>query len=164
MGTRLAPSFANIYMSHFEKEHVYTHDLQPTVWYRFIDDVFMIWDHGRDELDRFIRHLNSASENITFSSEVSETNLNFLDVTVSVESSKLKTELYTKPTDRNTYLPYNSAHPQHCMKGLRYGQFLRIRRICSDDDDFKRHSAKKVGTTQLSKRTAPGLSHESLQQ
>ena len=30
------------------------------------------------------------------------------------------------------------------MRGLPYGQFLRIRRICSDDENFKRHAAKKA--------------------
>ena len=56
----------------------------------------------------------------------------------------LKTDLYIKPTDRNTYLPFASAHPKHCMRGLPYGQFLRIRRICSNDEDFEKHAAKKA--------------------
>ena len=51
MGTRLAPSFANIFMNHFEKVHVYTYPLQPNAWYRYIDDIFMIWNHGHDELN-----------------------------------------------------------------------------------------------------------------
>ena len=50
-----------------------------------------------------------------------------------------------KPTDRNTYLPYISAHPKHCMKGLPYGQFLRIRRICTRTTDFEKHAARKAG-------------------
>ena len=48
-----------------------------------------------------------------------------------------------KPTDRNTYLPYDSAHPRHCMRGLPYGQFLRIRRICTRITDYELHAAKK---------------------
>ena len=45
---------------------------------------------------------------------------------------------------RNTYLPYNSAHPHHCMKGLPYGQFLRIRRICGKTEDYEHHAALKA--------------------
>ena len=82
MGTRLAPSFANIFMYHFEKENVYPYFLQPAVWYRYIDDIFMVWNHGLDELNKSIEHLNTSSENITFSSETSKTELNFLDVKI----------------------------------------------------------------------------------
>ena len=144
MGTRLAPSFANLYMYHFVDLYVYPYHLQPKVWYRYIDDIFMIWEHGKSELDSFIKHRNDCNKNITFSSEISENQLNFLDVTVKSINNRIVTDLYTKPTDRNTYLPYDSAHPKHCMKGLPYGQFLRIRRICSRDSDFEHHAAKKA--------------------
>ena len=43
MGTRVAPSYANIFMSSFEDKYVYDYHLQPLVWYRYIDDVFCIW-------------------------------------------------------------------------------------------------------------------------
>ena len=104
----------------------------------------MVWNHGRHELMKFIEHLNSSNDRITFSSEISKTSLNFLDVTVKLTDSQITTDLYIKPMDKNTYLPYDSAHPKHCMKGLPYGQFLRIRRICSAPTDFERHSAQKA--------------------
>ena len=144
MGTRLAPSFANIYMNHFENAHVYNYHLEPNAWFRYIDDIFMVWNHGKDELTKFVNHLNNACESISFSTEISEISLNFLDFTVRKIQNRLETDLYVKPTDRNTYLPYNSAHPKHCMKGLPYGQFLRIRRICTRTTDFEKHAAKKA--------------------
>ena len=144
MGTRLAPSFANIFMYHFEEKHVYPYPFKPTVWLRYIDDIFMIWDHGADELNKFVQHLNTSNENIKFTSEISDKELDFLDVKIKIASNVLVTDLYIKPTDRNTYLPYDSAHPKHCMRGLPYGQFLRIRRICSREEDFARHAAKKA--------------------
>ena len=63
---------------------------------------------------------------------------------VKLENGKLVKDLYCKPTDRNNFLPFNSAHPYHCKKGLPYGQFLRLRRICSRDEDFLEQSAKKA--------------------
>ena len=54
MGTKLAPSYANLFMTKFEQNHVYTYHLQPTIWKRFIDDIFMIWPHGMDSLLEFI--------------------------------------------------------------------------------------------------------------
>ena len=50
MGTKLAPSYANLFMTKFEQNHVYTYHLQPTLWKRFIDDIFMIWPHGKNSL------------------------------------------------------------------------------------------------------------------
>ena len=144
MGTRLAPSFANIFMYHFEEQHVYPYPYKPTLWLRYIDDIFMVWDHGLDELNKFIQHLNTSMDSIKFTTEISDSELNFLDVKVSVNNNHLITDLYIKPTDRNTYLPYDSAHPKHCMRGLPYGQFLRIRRICSRDKDYTKHAAKKA--------------------
>ena len=144
MGTRLAPSFANIYMDFFEEKHVYTYLQQPNAWFRYIDDIFMVWNHGKSALDEFIHHLNSAIESISFSSEIWKKSLSFLDVTVSKMTDHLDTDLYVKPTDRNTYLPYDSAHPKHCMRGLPYGQFLHIRHICSKVTDFEHHAAKKA--------------------
>ena len=32
MGTKLAPSYANMFMAKFEQNHVYTYHLQPTLW------------------------------------------------------------------------------------------------------------------------------------
>ena len=93
MGTRLAPSFANLYMFHFEDKFVYPYHLQPKVWYRYIDDVFMIWDHGKDEPDKFVTHLNMCNANITFSSEISPTHLSFLDVKVKLIENQLVTDL-----------------------------------------------------------------------
>ena len=54
------------------------------------------------------------------------------------------TDLYTKPTDSNNYLHFYSAHPLHCKRGIPFGQFLRLRRICSEDGSFVRHSATKA--------------------
>ena len=42
MGTKLAPSYANIYMGWFEDTHVYPYDPQPLIWKRYIDDIFFI--------------------------------------------------------------------------------------------------------------------------
>ena len=48
MGTKLPPSYANLFMTNFKQNHVYTYHPQPTLWKRFIDDIFMIWPHGMD--------------------------------------------------------------------------------------------------------------------
>ena len=144
MGTRVASTLANMFMGDFERKHIYTYRLQPRIWVRFIDDIFLLWTHGQMELDLFIQHLNRAHQNITFTSEISETQVPFLDTLVIKSGASLRTDLYTKPTDANNLLHYDSAHPPHCKKGIPFGQFLRIRRICSRKQDFDRHGLVKA--------------------
>lgn len=75
------------------------------------------------------------------SAEVSETEINFLDTTVKKGTqNKLYTTLYTKPTDTHTYLHFSSAHPFNQKTCGPRGQLLRVRRICSLDNDFESNS------------------------
>ena len=145
MGTRVAPTYANLYMSHFEDLFVYTYPKQPLLWLRYIDDIFMIWTHGEAELKKFIDHLNSARETIKFTCDWSTIQVSFLDTVVKINSDNaLYTDLYCKPTDTHSYLRFNSCHPKHVTKGLPYSQFLRLRRICSNYTDFFIHSLRMV--------------------
>ena len=68
----------------------------------------------------------------------------FLDTLVHLEDNHIHTSLYCKPTDANNYLHYTSAHARHCIKGIPYGQFLRIKRICTRDEDFLSHALVKA--------------------
>ena len=143
MGTRVAPSFANIFMADFEDKWVYTYHTQPRVWLRYIDDIFMVWDNDKESLENFLSHLNSCHHSIKFTSEVSKEQINFLDTTVRLnEDRKLYTDLYCKPTDAHNYLLYNSCHPQHLTRSLPYSQFLRVRRICHYLSDYDRNAAQ----------------------
>ena len=140
MGTRVAPTIANLVMDNFEKLHVYTYHKQPLVWWRFIDDVFSLWTHGRSALYDFLDHLNSVHRTIKFTMEVSNARGNFLDCTVIKENNKLYTTLFTKPTDTHMYLNFQSCHPYHTKSGGPYSQLLRVKRICSKESDFTKES------------------------
>ena len=140
MATKVAPSFANTFMGWFEAKFVYTYELQPLMWVRFIDDIFLIWQHGHDSLKLFEDHLNQSLDSIKFETETSMDEVHFLDVVVRLEDNIISTSLYTKPTDAHNYLSFYSSHPKNCKSAIPYSQFLRIRRICSNDTDFIRHS------------------------
>ena len=87
----------------------------------------MIWPHTLKELEAFILHLNGCSDSIRFTSEVSKTEINFLDVKIRLDEGKLETDLYTKPTDSHDYMLYSSEHPQFCKDSIPYSQFVRVR-------------------------------------
>ena len=52
--------------------------------------------------------------------------------------------MYVKPTDTNSYLKYDSAHPPKCKESLPYSQFIRIRRICKNKEDYDRNVEMKA--------------------
>ena len=127
MGTKVTPSFANIFMSWFEDKFVYTYTPKPLLWKRYIDDIFMIWPHGQESLNEFVKHLNNSHKTIKFTTESSTSHVNFLDITVSINNNReIVTSLYTKPTDSHNYLLYSSEHPRHLLRGIPYSQFLRV--------------------------------------
>jgi hypothetical protein len=141
MGTKVAPSFANLFMADFEDKYVYTYPVRPSLWLRYIDDIFLIWEHSQEELNNFLTHLNSCHRTIKFTHEMSTTSVNFLDTTIILNSDgSLHTTLYCKPTDSHNYLHFTSAHPLHCKTSLPYSQFLRVRRICSNITDYDKHA------------------------
>ena len=73
---------------------------------------------------------------IRFEVNKSTSKVEFLDVKVILENGSLKTDLYTKPTDAFLYLNKESDHPTHITKNIPKGQFIRIRRICFEKEDF----------------------------
>ena len=140
MGTKVAPSFAITYMGDFEEKHVYTYRLKPLIYLRYIDDIFIIWQHGDEELEHFFQHMNSCSPHIKFTTETSKETIPFLDTSVIIQGTNIMTTLYTKPTDSHDYLYYDSAHPQRCKDSIPYSQFLRVRRICTVNSDFDKNT------------------------
>ena len=69
----VAPNYANLFMDRFETKALEKWHLKPLLWLRFINDIFMIWTHGRDELNKFINYLNSIHPKIKFTSEINDT-------------------------------------------------------------------------------------------
>ena len=98
MGTKIAPTCANIYMDAIERSFVSSSPLRPSIYYRYIDDIFPIWPHGNDSLTHFLEHANNIHQNIKFTHERSKTTLPFLDVSVQIAHNKIFTTLHKKPT------------------------------------------------------------------
>ena len=141
MGTKVAPSLANIVMADFEEKYVYTYHKQPLFWKHFLSDYVMVWTHGWDELHKFEKHLNSMHPTLKFTMEASQEKINFLDTTLHInKEGELWTEVYCKPTDSHSYLYYSSAHPPHCKRSLPYSQLLRLKRICSKRQDSMKNA------------------------
>ena len=143
MGTKMAPSHANIFVSVFEKQMLSSYPHKPFVYFHYIDDIFMIWREGKDSLKQFLKHCNRPNKHIEFTESEAGTTVHFLDASVHLQNEKLHTDLYCKPTDlyckptdKHQYLYYTSCQPKHTRNSLPYSLALRLRRICLTDELF----------------------------
>ena len=82
-GPHMSCSYADIAMEYFDKEALEYH-LSATTWKRFMDDVFVLWPHGRESLVLFLGYINilDPAEKINFTLKVAEPGnyLEFLDL------------------------------------------------------------------------------------
>ena len=90
MGTKMAVSFANIFMAEIETKLIQQNDIKPREWKRYIDDVFCLWDSDKKDVDRFIEQANKFHPTIKFTAEIPENQITFLDTVV------FKGERFTK--------------------------------------------------------------------
>ena len=140
IGTRMAPSYANIFMDRLERQLISQAVIKPHTWWRFIDDIFIIWTEGEESLRTFIEYLNKAHRTIKFTYQWSYEEVPFLDVRVINNHGKVETDVYIKPTDSHQYLHRSSCHPMACKKSIPYAQALRLRRICSKESFFDKRA------------------------
>ena len=141
-GTTIGTKFACIFMDKFERNYLKTQILQPFVWFRYIDDVFFIWTHGKEELENLMKESNSFSDHIKFMFESGKENINYLNVKINLHNSHVVIKMYVKPTDRHQYLDYSSSHPKHIKRSIVYSQTLKARRLCSLESDSLKHCTK----------------------
>ena len=123
-------------MADLEEKILNAFQEKPMTWSRYIDDIFFIWEHGEESLEKFLNKLNTFHPTIKFIAEYSKEAINFSDVNVRLVEGEFKTDLFVKPTDTHQFSDPSSSHPYHCKKGIPYTQALRLNRICSDNESF----------------------------
>lgn len=88
MGHRYAPSYANIYMSEWEREALAKCPLKPSFYYRFLDDIIGVWPHGTHEFMQFVKILNDHHPSINIKHTLDPHSVNFLDTTIHSQRSQ----------------------------------------------------------------------------
>ena len=85
---------------------------KPNVWWRYIDDIFFIWEHGEKLQKEFIDEDNWFHPSIKFTADWSKEKV-FLEVEVILNNRVPLTDLFVKPTDTPQFLDQTSYHPYH---------------------------------------------------
>lgn len=140
MGTRVAPTFACLFMGAIECLMLTSwKGIKPHLYKRYIDDIFFFWTGTEQQLLKFIEHLNNFHPYLKFKASYNfETkSVEFLDTVISIDKNGyIKTDLFVKPGKKCSYLLTSSCHPSHITENIPYSLALRLKRICSDNLDF----------------------------
>ena len=163
---KYAQCYANIFMTELEEDFLSGYPYKPLAYYRYIDDIFIYLDHSHNFINSINeQHSNIMFTSNISTTSVScldvtidlddghywprwwplltsmmatfppkhtlnqQTHMHFFHTTVS-------TKTYTKSTDTHAFLSYNSFHQRHNKQSIIYSQFLRYKRICSNDEIF----------------------------
>ena len=111
---------------------------------KFIDDLLMIWTGSEQELLDFMSDLNKKHPSIKFQFKYSQAKIEFLDVLVYKDHNKLQTTIYRKQMDQQNYLDARSEHLKLLKDSIPCSQALRIKQICSSQQEFLSHTAKMI--------------------
>ena len=112
MGSPQGPTFANFYMGHLE--NIVLDDLvnKPTIYARYVDDIFIQVDDEHQILQ--LQQLFQQHSALRFTFELNINNkLPFLDVNVeSLNDNNFRTTVHRKPSNIGACLNANSQCPE----------------------------------------------------
>ena len=81
IGRRFTPPYSILFMTELEGDILRKAEFKPYLCWRYIDYIFFLWGHGEENIDIELLYYKD------YSTDWSQTSINFLDVTVSVASS-----------------------------------------------------------------------------
>ena len=131
IGTICTPSYANIFMDHFERKYIYPYlEGLSQSYLRFIDDIFFIWTGSKDQLITFLNDLNTKHNSIKFEYKIAQSNIPFLDTDVYFKNNRLYINICRKETDRQKFFRIDSEHPISLRSRIPYRQVLKVKSTC----------------------------------
>ncbi|CAF3810183.1 unnamed protein product [Rotaria sordida] len=132
MGSPLTLTMANCYMFFFERALPKQIKNGVGLYFRYIDDLFIVINWSTRYLLKQIDRWNKFDENIKLHANIGAF-INFLDLYIYMENrdGTLCTTVYQKPSYESYYLPFNSIHPLHMKKNIPFTMLLCAIRYCS---------------------------------
>ncbi len=81
MGGRLSPILATLFMESLEYSVLCSAPIVPKIYFRYVDDILIIWDLSKGDYGEFLRLLNNYHPAIALTEEREmDRSLAFLDV------------------------------------------------------------------------------------
>jgi hypothetical protein len=126
MGTSAAVMWATLYNAYHEVHTLIPRHGQHLVYFkRFIDDIFCVWKgNTTTDWEAFCADINNFGI-LKWDIEEPSTSVDFLDLTLTIEGSRIVSKTFQKAMNLYLYIPPASAHPEGCIKGTVYGLINR---------------------------------------
>ena len=147
MGSPLSPVLACLFMESFEKSRIKPIIGAHTRYFRYVDDCLVLLPR-REKTSTTLDAINGLHPNIKFTMEEEcDEKLPFLDMMLHRNGNNLKFSVYRKPTNRDDFIHYFSAHDARTKSGTVIGFYLRALRICDAEflNDELDYIAKAFG-------------------
>ena len=120
-------------MCHFEDSWLTNNQFWPSIWFRYVDDTFSVFD-SKDTATAsgFLDFLNSRHPNIKFTTELEENReIPFLDVCIKRDRNTFSPTIHHKKTFTGLYTKWDSFTPRKYKVNLIRTLTYRCLRICS---------------------------------
>ena len=142
MGAPPAPAYATLYFA-IHEFHIQNQFGSSLLFYRrYIDDAFAIWRSPTNNpiadstnWHRFKQAMNTFGS-LTWEVEDRSTSVNFMDLTISIEHSRLTTKIFEKAQNLYLYLPLTSCHTPGILKGTIIGMIYRYYALTTKSSDL----------------------------
>ncbi|XP_063871036.1 uncharacterized protein LOC135106189 [Scylla paramamosain] len=133
MGSPLSAVMACLYMETLETDNFIRIMSRGSTWLRYVDDVLVIVPKGTN-INNKLTLLNKVHKDTQFTVEEEQDNrLPFLDTVIWREEEGVSFSVYRKPTNKDDFIHYLSAHSMRVKSGVIIGFYLRAFRICSNN-------------------------------
>ena len=109
MGSPLSPVIADLVMRRLQTVSLMSLDLDVVLYFRYVDDICTVVVSSK--IDLLLEQFNLFHPRLQFISEVGGDEINFLDVTISINENGFGFDWYRKPTFSGRFLNFNSNHP-----------------------------------------------------
>jgi hypothetical protein len=134
MGSPLGPTFANFFMAEVETRALDNIDEKPTIYCRYIDDIFLLCNEVtlqslRNEM------ITISGLNFTYETSIDD-KLPFLNVLVEKNGDSFRTMVYRKPTDNGVCMNASGDTPKQYKMSVIKGFLYRAKSICSDKNEL----------------------------
>ena len=152
MGTPVAPTIANLYLAFYEERFLKSSDLWKSeirLFQRYIDDLLLVWRTTTKKFRfNYFKALLRRQPGIQWESDAFGTTcVDFLDLNLEIKgekiiTKKIITKTFQKALNLYLYVPFQSAHAPHTLKGL-------VRPVA----EVPRTTLRKVGFQELGLKT-----------
>lgn len=126
MGTLPAPPYTTLYFAIHENRFVPKYRSNVALYKHFIDDVIGIWlpyDTAKEDdalWSNFGKGINSY-QGLKWIVTKCTTSLDFMDLTITIDSQTINTTLYEKKLNIHQYITLGSVHPPGVLICLIFG-------------------------------------------